>query len=110
MTKHIQPDDFEGKPAPLPLTKKWWKATQPLTLEERGFALAVLALMHKKRRADLALVLADIGTLAEDLNSRTDTVERLAKCFEHIPDDAVRGQRRRIATGWPEWLVREIVP
>ena len=109
MTKHIHIDADEGKPAPLPLTKKWWMATNSMTLEERGFALAVLALMHRKRRGSLPLVLADIGSLAEDLNSRIDTVERLSKCFERIPEDAVNGQRRRIA-GWPEWLVREIAP
>jgi hypothetical protein len=65
--------------------------------------------MHSKRKTDLRAVLADPGSLAEDLNSRVDTVTRLRTCFDGIEDDVVTGQRRRISE-WPEWMVREMAP
>ena len=109
MAHHIQLGDEDCKPDAPPLTRQWQATTCAMTLEERGFAIAGGAVMYNRRRKNLAAVLADAGRLAEDLNSRTDTVIRLRECFAHIPGDVVEGQRRRISD-WPAWMVQEIAP
>lgn len=85
-------------------TVEWQALSQRMTLEERGFAISVLAFMFTRGWREIP----PAETIAERFSSVLDlaTAHRLRPVLEGVPRAARIAQLERLCL-WPAWLVGE---
>ncbi len=106
MNEHRMPEDAgEIKPGNSLYTTAWRDTTRRLTLEQRGFAISVLLVMHCEGWNDIP----DARTLSKHLKLHIRVVRRLLPSLAAIPVHTIEGQSKRIAR-WPSAFIEELRP
>lgn len=84
-------------------TPAWRATTRAMTLDQRGFALQTILVMHTEDWN----VVPDDRTLAEALGMHIRTVRRLLPALEAVPAHTLHEQLRHIKR-WPQYLIEEM--
>lgn len=90
-------------------TKSWWTFSRQLSLEERGFAVSVMALMAIEGWHSLG-ELPSIPKVAALVGIFDAEVERLWPVLAKIPEDIRCGQINHIRRYWPDEDLKTFAP